>query len=438
MFSNLFLTFLFVFTNAFFVVAEFAIVKVRISQLKIRAKTGSKLAKISEGIVQNPISYFSVTQLGNTLSSLGLGWIGEPVVGQLILNFMQFLQLPENTYSFASPVAFGLITFLLIVFGELVPRSLAILYSENITLSLSVPLKFLHFIFKPLIFILNGAANLVLKIVGLELPQEGEKHLSSDEIRLILAESSKSGAIENSEHKLIENIFDFADTPVKQIMVPRNNIGAVEKSATVDEIWEQIIERGYSRIPVYSKDIDDIIGVIYGKDLLTLIKNPNLIILEDIMRKPIFVNENDLIRDVLKRMQKTHIQLAIVFDEFGGTAGLITIEDILEEIVGEIQDEHDDEVAMIESSHEGFFELSSSMSIDDVNDFIKEKLSVENDEELIPDSEDYETVGGYILSAMGRIPTVGETVALGNYLFTVLEANERKIERIKIDRHLPD
>jgi len=434
MLSNLFLTFLFVFANAFCVAAEFAIVKVRVSQLKVRVKTGSKLAKISEGIVHNLDSYLSATQLGITLSSLGLGWIGEPVVGELIFNFMEFLRLdmtPEMAQSIALPVAFCFISFLHIVFGELAPKSLAILYPENVTLSLSIPLKILHFIFKPFIIVLNGCANLLLRMVGLRTAKESDLHHSSDEIRMILEESSKSGVIEDAEHELIDNIFDFANTPVKQIMVPRNNIKAIEKNATVDDIWEHIIERGYSRIPIYNKDIDDIIGVIYGKDTLTLIKNPDSFVLENVMRKPIFVNENDKIRDVLKQMQKTHIQLAIVFDEFGGTAGLITIEDILEEIVGEIQDEHDNEAALIESNREGFFELSSSMTIDDVNDFIKEKLSLE-DEELIPDSDDYETIGGYILSATGRIPKVGETVPLGNYLFTILEANERKIERIKI------
>ena len=439
MLGNIFLIFLIVMANAFFVAAEFAIVKVRVSQLRVRAKAGSKLAKLAEDIVQNPVQHFSATQLGITLSGLGLGWLGEPVVAILIYDFMGLLNLdisPEMAHSIALPVAFCLITFLLIVFGELVPKSIAILYPENLALSVSIPLKILHFIFKPFIYILNGAANLVLKMIGLELPKDGDKHLSSDELRLILEESSKSGAIEDSEHELIENIFDFANTPVKQIMVPRNNIEAMKKSSTVDEIWEFIIERGYSRIPIYDKDIDDIVGVIYGKDILTLIKNPNLIILEDIMRKPIFVNESDRIQDILKRMQRTHIQLAIVFNEFGGTAGLVTIEDILEEIVGEIQDEHDEETALIESNREGFFELSSSMSIDDVNDFIQEKLSLES-EELIPENDDYETIGGYILSEIGRIPKIGEEVSLGNYLFTILEGNERKIERIKIEQIQP-
>ncbi|MPN35413.1 Hemolysin C [bioreactor metagenome] len=194
-----------------------------------------------------------------------------------------------------------------------------------------------------------------------------------------------------------------------------------------------MIERGYSRIPIYNKDIDNIIGIIYGKDLLALVKHPNLIILNDIMRRPLFVNENDKIQDVLKRMQRTHIQLAIVYNEFGGTAGLISIEDILEEIVGEIQDEHDDELDIITPNRDGFFELNASMSISDVNDFIAENLPVDVE---LPESEDYETIGGYILSETGKIPKVGETVTVGSYLFTIIDGNERRIEKIKIEQKI--
>lgn len=434
MLEKIALTLLFVLANAFFVAAEFAIVKVRISQLRVRIKAGSKLAKLAESIVQNLDSYLSATQLGITLSSLGLGWIGEPVVAQLIHSLMELFNLniaPETAHSIALPVAFGLISFLHIVFGELAPKSLAILYPENVTLSLSIPLRILHFIFKPFIYILNGAANMVLKVVGLEPPKEGEIH-SSDEIRLILEESSKSGAIEEAEHELIENIFDFADTPVKQIMIPRNNIEAVEKHSTADEICEMIIEKGYSRIPVYDKDIDNIVGIIHGKDLLTLIKNPTLIILDDIIRKPFFVNENERIQDVLKRMQKIHIQVAIVYNEFGGTAGLISIENILEEIVGEIQDEHDEEVDLIDTVNEGFLEVDASIAINDLNYFIK------NADWQLSENENYETVGGYILNAICRIPQTGETITIGNNIFYILSANERKIDKIKIEFIKPE
>ena len=430
MLEKIALTLLFVLANAFCVAAEFAIVKVRASQLKIKAKAGSKLAILAESIVYNLDSYLSATQLGITLASLGLGWIGEPVVGQLIMNFINLLNLniePELVHSISLPIAFILISFLHIVFGELAPKSIAILYPENITISLSIPLKILHTVFKPFIYILNGTANFSLKLLGFELVKEVGPYHSSEEIRLILEESTISGAIEGAEHKLIENIFDFADTPVKQIMTPRNKIQAIEKNFSIDELWETIVEKGYSRIPVYDKDIDNIVGIIYGKDLLNLKKNPNLIIMSDIIRKPLFVNENARIKDVLKQIQKIHIQLAIVYNEFGGTAGLISIEDILEEIVGEIQDEHDEDITLIDSINEGFLEMDASMSINDLNDFIK------NETWKLPENENYETVGGYILNAICRIPQTGEIITVGNNIFHILAANERKVEKIKIE-----
>ncbi|MDR0927714.1 MAG: hemolysin family protein [Ignavibacteria bacterium] len=428
MVGNILLTALFIFANAICVAAEFAIVKVRQSQLRVRANGGSKLAKYGEDIVHHLDSYLSATQVGVTLASLGLGWIGEPVVGEIIRSILDAVNFDISTelvHQIALPAAFVLMSFLHIVFGELAPKSLAILYPEDITLALSIPLKMLHFIFKPFIFVLNGTANLVLRIFGLEPPNESDTQHSSDEIRIILEESSKSGVIEDSEHILIENIFDFAETPVKQIMVPRNNIDAVEMRASINEIWETIIERGYSRIPVYDTEIDNIVGIIYGKDMLALIKNPNLIILEDILRKPLFVNEDDKIDDVLRKMQKTHIQLAIVYNEFGGTAGLLTIEDILEEIVGEIQDEHDDEQELVGASKDGAMEIASSIPINDINDLLPYPL---------PESENYETLGGYLLNTLGRIPQVNEVLAIDNYIFTILEANERKIERIRIEQ----
>jgi CBS domain containing-hemolysin-like protein len=429
MLGNILLTLVFVLANAFCVAAEFAIVKVRASQLKVRVKQGNILAKYADDIVHHLDSYLSATQLGITFASLGLGWIGEPVVGKIIINVLTAVDVsisPETAHSIALPVAFAAISFLHIVFGELAPKSIAILYPENITLGLSIPLKIIHFIFKPFIILLNGSANLFLRVFGIEPPVESEETHSSEELRYIIEESNRGGVIEDSESKLIENIFDFKSIPVKQIMVPRNKIEALKKDANMDEILSCFIERGYSRIPIYEVEIDNIIGIVFGKDLLALINSPGLIILEDILRQPINVNEDDLIQDVLKQMQKTHIQLAIVLNEFGGTAGLITIEDILEEIVGEIQDEHDDEETLVEKKLDGDLEISSSITIDDVNEFLEEPL---------PQSEAYETLGGYILNSIGRIPSQGEVITIGSHFFTIMDSNERKIEKVIIKEH---
>ena len=426
MFGNILLTLVFVLANAFFVAAEFAIVKVRVSQLKVKVKQGNKLAKHAEDIVQHLDSYLSATQLGITFASLGLGWIGEPVVSKIIIAILTFTSInisPELLHSISLTTAFMLISFLHIVLGELAPKNIAILYSENVTLGLSIPLKIIHFILRPFIILLNGAANYFLKIIGIQPPDETERMHTSEELRYIIEESTKVGTIENTESELIENIFDFKSIPVKQIMVPRNKIVALKKDNDINDIVNHFIECGYSRIPIYDTDIDDIVGIVFGKDLLTLLNNPKQIILKDILRKPINVNEDDLIQDVLKRMQKTHIQLAIVLNEFGGTAGLITIEDILEEIVGEIQDEHDEEENLVEEKLDGVLEILSSITINDVNEFLKEPLS-ENDL--------YETLGGYILNSVGRIPQKGEVINIDKYIFTIIEGDERKIEKIRI------
>lgn len=427
MLLNIFITILFVFANAFCVAAEFAIVKVRMSQLRIKAKEGSKLAALSQNIVTHLDSYLSATQLGITLASLGLGWIGEPVVGEIILIAIDYLNLnitPETAHSLSLPIAFSVITILHIVLGELVPKSLAILYPENVTMTLSIPLKILHTIFRPFIFILNGTANALIRLVGLQPPTENDEYHSTEELRMILADSSKSGELENEKHKLLDNIFDFSDTPVKQIMVPRNKIIALEKDTEITEIWETIIEYGYSRIPIYDQDIDNIIGMVYGKDLLTLIKNRNLIILEDIIRKPLFIDENEYISKVLKKMQTSHLHFGIVYNEFAGTAGLVTLEDIIEEIVGEIQDEHDDDAeTFVKAVSNEDFDVIASLAISDVNDF----LPVE-----IPESEDYETVGGYILSLTSSIPKEQEQIVTDDYVFLITGASSRKIEKVRI------
>jgi CBS domain containing-hemolysin-like protein len=427
MISNVLLTLLFVLANAFFVAAEFAIVKVRLSQLKVRIKQGSKLAKYAENIVHNLDSYLSATQLGITLASLGLGWIGEPVVSKIIITLLSIINVDisvEAAHSISLPTAFVLISFLHIVFGELAPKSIAIIYSENVTLGLSIPLKIIHFVFKPFIFLLNGTANLFLKIFGIRLQNETEEPHSSEELRVIIEESTKVGTIKDTESKLIENVFDFKSIPVKQIMIPRNKIIALKKDSNINDILNCFIEYGYSRIPIYDGDIDNnIIGIVFSKDLLKFINAPVQFVLENVLREPITLNEDDLIQDVLIRMQKTHIQIAIVLNEFGGTAGLITLEDIIEEIVGEIQDEYDDEEELVEEKLDGAIDISASITINDVNDMLKEPL---------PESEVYETLGGYILHSIGRIPTKNEQIVIGQHTFTIIESNERKIEKIQI------
>jgi CBS domain containing-hemolysin-like protein len=426
MILNIAITLLFVLLNAFFVAAEFSIVKIRSSQLEVALREGSKVAKIALNMHKNLDAYLSATQLGITLASLGLGWIGESVVAEIIRDVMELAGIsvsPELAHSVALPVAFVTITMLHIIFGELAPKSLAIQRSMETTLAIALPLKVFYVIFKPAIWILNSLANQFLRLLGFRSASEFEGKHSSEELRLIIEQSSKFGVIDIEDHKLLENVFEFSETPVKQIMVPRGKISGIEIHSDIDEILNQVIDEGYSRLPVYEKTIDNIIGVIYAKDLITIMKHSDLIILHDIIRPVFFINEDDHIKQLLHRMQRKKFHLAIVLDEFGGTAGIVSLEDIIEELVGEIQDEYDDEDPLVEKINEREYKITASVPIDDINDMLPVPL---------PEADDYETLGGLINNIVGRIPEVNELITLDNYEFRILKRSKRTIETVYV------
>jgi CBS domain containing-hemolysin-like protein len=429
---QIFIAFFLVFLNGFFVAAEFAIVKVRESQIELKAREGSKLAQLAKKITQNLDTYLSATQLGITLASLGLGWIGEPVVAVIITNIFQFFNFslsPEFIHSISLPIAFVTITILHIVFGELAPKSLAIQRSEQVALFTSGPLMAFYYLFSPFIWLLNTFANWILRLAGFSPVKEMDQLHSSDEIRYILEESKKSGLIEVAEHDLINNIFEFAEKDVKQIMVPRGKVIAIETGMNFDEIVQMFISEGYTRLPVYDEKIDNIVGVIYSKDLLPVLiglkkGNP-----EDFMRKAYFVQEDDLLNNVLNKLLANRIHIAMVLDSFGGLAGLVTLEDILEEIVGEIQDEYDEEKPLVEKISENEFRVAAASGINDVNEYLPVPL---------PESDDYETVAGLITSTVGRIPRKNEIIETDDYIIKILKRSDRMIESVKLVKKLRD
>lgn len=426
MILDIFITLFLVLLNGFFVAAEFAIVKVRNSQLQLRISAGSKLATIAKKLTDNLDEYLSATQLGITLASLGLGWIGEPVVAGMINNIIALLGFeidPALAHKIALPIAFVTITVLHIVFGELAPKSMAIQQAEAVSLSIAIPLRIFYFIFKPFIWVLNSFANMFIRMIGFHsIREESELH-SSDELRYLIKESTDSGVIELSEHKLLENIFEFSEIPVKQIMVPRGKIFGIEISIPPDEIVDRFIEEGFSRVPVYKNTIDNIIGVIYAKDFITMLLHSNLIILNDLIRPAFFVNEDEKINILLTDMQRRKYHIAIVLDEFGGTAGLVSLEDIIEEIVGEIQDEYDHESPIIIRISDNEYSVSAHATIDDANEFLPEPL---------PDADEYETVGGLVIYELNRIPELNEVITIGSYSFKITKRTKRSIETICI------
>ncbi len=425
MILDILITLLLVGLNGFFVAAEFAIVKVRLSQIELIARTGNPFAPMAKKIVEHLDSYLSATQLGITLASLGLGWVGEPVVSKVIGQLLRGLglNLHEDTlHSISLPIAFSIITVLHIVLGELAPKSLAIQRPEAVTLATSIPLRMFYIVFKPFIWILNTIANRLLRMIGVEPGLEQELH-SAEEIRYLIEESSKGGMMEISETELISNVFDFGETTAASIMVPRGNVCAIDIALTGEQMFAKVLEEGYSRMPVYKGSIDNILGVVYTKDLVMLMNYRNLIVIQDIMRPAFFVQEGDKIKMILREMQRRKAHLAIVSDEFGGTAGIITLENIMEELVGDIQDEYDEEKPDIVKKSDGEWTIESGVSIADLNDMLPFSLQ---------DGEEYETLGGLLNKTAGYIPEEQEIIRLGDYEATILKRTKRRVEQIKL------
>ncbi|MFV0468920.1 MAG: hemolysin family protein [Dysgonomonas sp.] len=425
MFTNILITLLLVSMNGFFVAAEFAIVKVRMSQLELKAQEGNRFAILSKHIVSHLDAYLAATQLGVTLASLGLGWIGEPVVSKMIISFMNLVQIdisPELAHSIALPLAFVIITILHIVFGELAPKSIAILRSEQTTTFIAYPLQIFYWIARPAIWILNGIANFFLKLVGLHSASESESY-SSDELKYLVNQVRESGDIEDDNYDIIKNAFDFSERTARQVMVPRTQILAIDVNDYNEETLETVIEDGYSRIPCYEDSIDNIIGVVHLKDILKKMRQSGTVDIKSIVRPVSFVPETKRIGQILKEFQVKHQQIAMVLNEYGGIDGIITMEDILEELVGEIQDEYDNEIPFVEKTSENTYSVIATASISDINDQLPH---------IIDKTKQYDTLAGYLIDKFGRIPSIHDTLECEGYKFTVLKKNKTSIVLVQL------
>ncbi|MBP3943313.1 HlyC/CorC family transporter [Sphingobacteriaceae bacterium WQ 2009] len=423
---DIFATFFLVLANGFFVAAEFAIVKVRSSQIEMQAKSGSKAAKIAKNITEHLDGYLAATQLGITLSSLALGWVGEAVMTEIVYNFFSVLQIDlaaNVAKNLGHVLAFAIITVLHIVFGELAPKSIAIQRPIETTMKIAIPLQIFYVIFRPIIYVLNGFANLLLRAVGLHI-SEGELAHSSEELQYLLDKGKESGALDTAEHEMIKNVFDFNERIVKNIMVPRTKIIAAEQQCDAFDFINRITEEGYSRIPIYDESIDQIVGIVHTKDILPIVMKGKEVVLTSIMRKPYFIPETKKINDLLEEFQLKRIQLAIVLDEFGGTAGMVTLEDIMEELVGEIQDEYDEEIPVVERISDREYMVDAGASVHDVNEFLPLELPV---------SSDYDTVAGLVSNLFDKIPGVGEYKEIYGYTFTIIKKTQQNIEFVKLE-----
>src|SRR6185437_13524645 len=385
----LFLTLFLVALNGFFVAAEFAMVRVRGSQIELKAKSGSRVAKLTRSIMANLPGYLAATQLGITIASLGLGIIGEGVVTNVMLNLFKLFGVGITSslvVNISRVIAFILITFVSIIFGELAPKTLAIQRTVRTALAVSAPLRVFFIVFRPIIWVLNNFATLILRLMGIN-PVQAESHHSSEELQYLLEQGKETGALDSNEHELIQNVFDFNERVVKNIMVPRTKISGVNIDTGKDELIEIIITEGYSRMPVYDDVIDKIIGIIHANDILPLLAHHQETVLKDIIRKPYFIPETKKINDLMAELQQKRIQIAIVLDEFGGTAGMVTLEDIVEELVGEIQDEYDEEKPIVEKINDREFIVNALAPIYDVNSHLPHDL---------PEDGDFDTVSGWL------------------------------------------
>lgn len=422
---DIFLTIFLVLLNGFFVAAEFAIVKVRASQIDLKAKEGHRMAALAKHITNHLDAYLSATQLGITIASLGLGWIGEDVVTEIILEVFPLFNIEvsaETAHNIALPTAFTVITILHIVFGELAPKSIAIQKPEATTLWLAAPLNIFYWVLRPFIFVLNGFSNFILRLIGIT-PMKGAEVHSPEELRMMVEEGKKSGAIEARKYEIIRNAFDFAERSARQAMVPRTHVFGINKLQPLNQTIEKILENGYSRVPVYEGTIDHIVGIIFTKDLLPKMATGGDYRIEDIMRPAHYIAANKKLIDIMRDFQKQHIQFAIVVDEFGGTEGVITMEDILEELVGEIQDEYDSETPLIEKQDEKKWRVQGSVALVALNENLPRPL---------PENEIYVTLAGMLIDLVGRIPNVGETINFDDYTFTVVKRIKNQIILVDI------
>lgn len=426
MLLDIFWTLLLVFLNGFFVASEFAIVKVRSSQIELKAKTGSRSGNIAKRITTHLDGYLAATQLGITLASLALGFIGESIVSKIIINIFNFFgstMSEASSHSIALPISFLIITVLHIVFGELAPKSLAIQRPISTTFAIALPLQFFYILFRPFIWVLNGFANAVLKLVGI-IPVHGHEVHSSEELQLLIEQGKDSGALDSSEHTLIKNVFDFKDRVVKNIMIPRTKIAAINIKTPYPEYVDMVIAEGYTRIPVFEDTVDNITGIIHVKDVLVKLKNNENMSISETMRPAYFVPESKKISDLLTELKnQKNPMMAIVLDEFGGTAGLVTMEDIIEELVGEIQDEYDEEIPVVEKINENEFVVNASASISDVNEYLPTNL---------PEEDDYDSIAGLMNFIFEKIPEVSEEIEYAGYQFIILKKTKRNVELVKM------
>lgn len=421
--------------NGFFVAAEFAFVRIRSTTVETLVEDGRAGAATLANAIDSLDDYLAVTQLGITISSLGLGWVGEPAVAALIEPVLESV-LPAGVISLvAFAIGFGFITFLHVVFGELAPKTIAIQKAERISLLVAPPMKVFYYLFLPGIVVFNGTANFFTRLVGVSPASETDETLSEEEILLVLTRSGKQGTVDIEEVEMIERVFDLDDTAVRQVMIPRPDVVWLPADLPLSELRSTIVEAGHTRYPVLEgENNDQVVGFLDVKDVLRAIEDgaDEGTTARDLARELIIIPETGRIDDLLSGFQRDRSQMAAVIDEWGSFEGIVTIEDIVEELVGDIQDQFDVEVEerepSVERLEDGAYAIDGSVSLSNVNDALDAEF----------ERAEYETIGGLVLDRLGRVPEVGDEVSVDGYRLTVEEVEGARISTVVIREEKPE
>ena len=424
---NLLIIVLLLFFNAFFVAAEFALVGVRKTRIKQLANEGNFNAKLALDAIKNIDRYIAAVQLGITIASLGIGWVGESTLAKLLLPIFHFLPLKAEiiaAHSLAVTISFALITILHVVIGELMPKSIALQFPVGTTLWVAKPMYVVTRLFAPMIFLLNGLGNSLLRLLKIEPAPAHQAVYSTEELNMLIDASYKGGVLNQKEAEILQNVFKFSDLTAQDVMIPRPDMVCMPIDAKTKDIYKIIIDNQYTRYPIYKENIDDIIGFLHTKDLFSVMVNKEEINLSSLIREKFYVPETMPIEKLAQEFQKRKFQMAIVVDEFGGTSGLVTHEDVLEEIFGEVQDEFDDEECEFSKISENEYEVCGKYRIDEFS----EKFGINLDD------EDITTIGGYVVKMLGRIPITNDEVTDEYFKYTISEMDSSRIVKIKIKK----
>ncbi len=421
------LVFLLVLANGFFVASEFALVGVRRSRIEMLAARGSRSAQRLLELLANLNTYISATQLGITMASLALGWVGEPVFAHLLEAPLRgrVSDLTLHTISFA--IAFAIITFLHIVLGELAPKTLALERAEKVALAVSWPMQAFYKVFRWPIRMLDWSGTKIVRLFGLHPSGEHTSVYTEDELRRLIDISRQSGQLKDEEQQLIHRVFEFSDAEVSEAMVPRTQVTGLPASATLSEVRNAFASTGYSRLPVYGSSPDDIIGLIFRKDVDMGRINNDGFQLRDFVRPPTFIPATASLGEALRQMQSARVHFVFVIDEHGGMEGILTLEDLLEEIVGEINDEFDEEVREQIKREGKTYVLDGMLSVRDANQYLKLD---------IPEDAGYTTIAGFLMDRAGRLLHRGDKVDHERGVFEIERVEQRRITRVRLIPHL--